>query len=70
MDDFIALGILMLIVGFFAYAVAPPRWQTPLGFALIVCMAPAGLAAVTLLAQPAVLIPVAFFFGILIARAS
>lgn len=70
MSDYMALGILLLIASFFVYAVAPPRWQTPLGFALIVCMAPAGLGVLALLAQPAVLVPVALLIGILLARAS
>lgn len=67
MSDFVALGIVAVVVGFFVYAMAPRHWQTPLGFTIIVCAMPAGFAAVALLSQPALLIPAALFLGILIA---
>lgn len=67
MSDFVALGIVAVVVGFFVYAMAPRHWQTPLGFAIIVCSMPAGFFAIAFLSQPAILIPVALLFGILIA---
>ena len=71
MSDYGALAVITLIASFFVYAIAPPRWQTPLGFAIIACMMPAGFIALGLLARPEFLIPAALFFGILIAgRAS
>lgn len=71
MSDYIALAIMTLIASFFAYAIAPPRWQSLMGFVLIACMMPAGFVAISLLARPEFLIPAALLFGILIAgRAS
>lgn len=71
MSDYLALAVVAAIVGFFAYAMAPPRWQSPLGLLLIVAvLVPAGLVGITLLAKPAILIPVAFFIGVLVSRAS
>lgn len=69
MTDFIALGILCLVVGFFAYCAAPAHWQTPLGFLLIaVGMMPAGLLAIVLLSKPAFLIPAALVMGVLLTK--
>ena len=66
--DFIALGLFMVGIGFVGYCMAPAYWQTPLGFLLIVIgIVPAGLLVLTLLAKPAILIPVAFVMGALMA---
>lgn len=67
-SDFVALGLFLLAIGFVGYCVAPPHWQTPLGFLLIVVgFVPAGLVALTLLAKPALLIPAALIMGVLMA---
>ena len=69
MNDFIALGIICLLAGAFAYSVAPGHWQTPMGFAIIVIgFVPAGLVALVLLSNPAVLIPAALVMGFLFAQ--
>jgi len=66
--DFIALGLFMVGIGFVSYCMAPTHWQTPLGFLLIVIgIVPAGLLVLTLLAKPAILIPVVFVMGALMA---
>lgn len=71
MSDYLALAVMAVIVGFFVYAMAPPRWQTPLGLLIIVvAVVPAGLAGITLLSKPAVLIPAAFLLGIFLTQKS
>lgn len=69
LEDFAALGILITIIGFFAYTQAPAHWQTPLGFGLIVFgWVPAGLVVLTLLKHPAIMLPALFILGILVSQ--
>lgn len=65
-----ALAIICFLVGVFVYMMAPSHWQTPFGFTIIVTLiVPAGLVALVLLSNPAVLIPAALVMGFLFARA-
>lgn len=69
LEDFAALGVLITILGFFAYTQAPRHWQTPLGFALIVFgWVPAGLIAIALLKHSAIMAPALFILGILVSQ--
>lgn len=64
--DIGAALVMMFVVSCFIYAVAPPHWQSPLGFLIIMFgWLPAGLVLLAILAQPALLIPAVFILGIL-----
>lgn len=64
-EDFAALGVLVTIIGFFAYTQAPRHWQTVTGFLLIVFgWMPVVLIVICIMKQPVLLIPAVFVLGV------
>lgn len=63
-EDFAALGVLVTIIGVFAYCQAPKHWQSPMGFLLIVFgWAPVVIIGMCIIKEPVLLIPAAFVVG-------
>jgi hypothetical protein len=64
-EDFAALGVLLTIIGFFAYTQAPRHWQGLGGFLLITFgWVPLAVLVICLLKQPVLLIPAVFVLGV------
>lgn len=60
-----ALAVLCTIAGFFAYTQVPKHWQTLTGFLLIVFgWMPAAILVISIMKQPALLIPAVFVLGV------
>ena len=67
METISAVVIMLILIGGFAYCMAPPHWQTPLGFLLIAFgWMPVALVILAMLAMPAILIPAVFILGALL----
>lgn len=67
LSDFVGLGVLAVIIGFFIYTQVPPRWQGLSGFLLIVLgWLPVAVLVVCIIKAPVVLFPVLVTFMLLI----
>lgn len=64
-EDFAAIAVLCTVIGFFAYTQVPKHWQTLTGFLLIVFgWMPAAILVISIMKQPALLIPAVFVLGV------
>ncbi len=65
LEDFAALAVLLIIIGFFAYTQAPRHWQTGIGFLLIVFgWIPLAIIGICIMKEPVLLIPAVFVLGV------
>lgn len=69
MEDLGAFALTSLLIGVFAYCMAPREWQTLTGMTVIVAGAvPVLWLALTILSVPAFIIPAAFILGALVSQ--